>query len=184
MTSSRTSLRLYFFCVGHAGRLASNADALDTVGCLKLAHELNDLQHRSLAHLRLRGHVAETPMMLGNAAFGSQDERGIGMMAGLVDLMDKRWSLVRATRKSAMTGSAVFLKHQLPSLSWSGELGKDDIDRAAGAIRSEPPKTGNHQQRRSQSPKSWRSLRSLHCHGVVSLQLNKNRFHQLEGQGT
>jgi len=181
--SCKNSRRCYYGARPEDNRIRC-ADLIDAVGDLQLADELDDLLHRPITHLRLRRHVAEVPVMLRNATLGSKHERGVGVVAGLIDLMDERRALVSAAGKGTMTGRAAFLKGLLAGLSRSRKLRKEDIDRAAGMIRSEPPKTGNRQQCRSQGPKSRRSLRSLRCHGGVSFQLNKNRFHQPEGQGT
>ena len=81
---------------------------LDAVGNLQLAHECDDLLHRSLAHLRLRRHVAEVPVVLRNTALGSKYESGVGVVARFIDLVDERWTLIGAASKGTVTDCLLY----------------------------------------------------------------------------
>ena len=54
----------------------------------------------------LRRHVAELPVMLAHAALRRQTERAIGVMAGLIDLVDQRRSAFAALCIPAVTDRA------------------------------------------------------------------------------
>lgn len=68
--------------------------ALDPVRSLQFSNELHDPLNFGLPHLRLWWHVAKAPMMRPDAAAHSQVEGGVSMMAGLVDGVDERRTVV------------------------------------------------------------------------------------------
>jgi len=157
--------------------------ALNAVGHLELAHELNDLLHGPLTHLRLRRHVTEVPVVPNDTSLGCQHERGIGMVIGLVDLVDQRRALDRAAGEVAMTGRAILSKDFLPSLSRPRKLGQRHFDRTATRpVWTKPPKAGDKQKRHSQHPKPRRLHASSSCHRATSSPSDRDRIHLLEGQ--
>jgi hypothetical protein len=68
----------------------------DTVRLLNRAYKPHDGIESRLIDLRLRRHVAKTPMVLPNALCHCPGERCIGMMTGVVDRVQERWTFVGA----------------------------------------------------------------------------------------
>jgi hypothetical protein len=77
----------------------------DAVRHLQLPHVLHDSRERRLPHLGLWRHIAVRPVVLAHPDLGRDKEGAIRMMAGIVDVMDERWTLVGAGGIAPVTGT-------------------------------------------------------------------------------
>ena len=106
----------------------------DPICRLQFTHVLDDRGNLAVRDLRLRGHVAEWPVMPANALSCGQNEGSIGMMSRIVDVMDERRALVGACFICAMTKGTIRIECSLPGLGGHGQLRRSDVHRDKSAL--------------------------------------------------
>jgi len=77
---------------------------------LHLPHIFNNRYKLFLSNLRLRRHVSEWPMVLSYPKFGSHKKGLVGMMAWIINFMDKSRTFICPGCIRAMTLGAICIK--------------------------------------------------------------------------
>jgi len=83
------------------------AFVFDPVGNLQRANIGNDLRYGFAGYMRLGRHIAKSPMMLWRTDRDRTVEGVVGVVPGIVDIVDKRWSLVGPQPRRAMASGAI-----------------------------------------------------------------------------
>ena len=73
---------------------------------MNAAHIGDDLCDLLIGEALLAGHVAEVPVMGAHTIPDREEKGAIGVMRGLVDLIDEGWALVSALTPDPMASSA------------------------------------------------------------------------------